>query len=71
MKPETALRPIGGNAAARPLLSRPDPLGELRRFMVEREKLYAQADHEINAEVLDVQRLVDKLVELASTIKAG
>jgi hypothetical protein len=38
---------------------------------VEREKLYAQADHEISAEVLDVKRLVDKLVELASTIKAG
>ena len=49
----------------------PDPLGELRRLFVEREKLYAQADHEINAEVLDVKRVVDKLAELASTIKAG
>jgi shikimate kinase len=71
VKPETALRRLGSTRAARPLLSRPDPLGELRRLMVEREMLYAQADHEISAEVFDVKRLVDKLVELASTIKAG
>jgi shikimate kinase len=71
VKPETALKRLGAARAARPLLSRPDPLGELKRLAVEREQLYAQADHEISAEVLDVKRLVDKLAELASTIKAG
>jgi len=70
VKPETALRRLGAQRAARPLLSRPDPLGELRRLLVERESLYAQADHEISVEVLDVKRVVDKLAELASTIKA-
>ena len=67
--PETALRRLGAQRAARPLLSRPDPLAELKRLLTEREQLYGQADHVISAEVLDVKRLVDKLVELASTIK--
>jgi shikimate kinase len=71
VKPETALKRLGGQSAGRPLLSRPDPLGELRRLLVERETLYAQADHEISVEVLDLKRVVDKLAELASTIKAG
>ena len=71
IKPETALARLGAQRAARPLLSRPDPLGELKRLLVEREQLYAQADHVVSAEMLDVQRVVDKLAELASTIKAG
>ena len=71
VKPETALKRLGGHSAARPLLSRPDPLGQLRRLLAEREVLYAQADHEISVEVLDLKRVVDKLAELASTIKAG
>jgi shikimate kinase len=71
VKPQTALQRLGAERSARPLLSRPDPLGELKRFLVDRERLYSQADHVISAEVLDVKRLVDKLVELASTIKAG
>jgi shikimate kinase len=71
VKPETALKRLGSQSGARPLLSRPDPLGQLRRLLAERETLYAQADHEMSVEVLDVKRVVDKLVELASTIKAG
>jgi len=71
VKPETALARLGAARAARPLLSRPDPLGELKRLLAEREQLYAQADHVVSAEVVDIKRLVDKLVELASTIKAG
>lgn len=71
VRPETALARLGAQRAARPLLSRPDPLSELKRLLVDREKLYTQADHVVSAEVLDVKRLVDKLVELASTIKAG
>lgn len=71
VKPETALARLGAQRAARPLLSRPDPLGELRRLLVDREQLYSQADHVVSAEMLDVKRLVVKLAELASTIKAG
>jgi len=71
VKPETALKRLGAQRAVRPLLSRPDPLGELRRLLAERETLYAQADHVVSTELLDVKRVVDKLVELASTIKGG
>ena len=71
VKPETALARLGAQRAARPLLSRPDPLGELKRLLAERESLYAEADHVVSAEVLDIKRLVQKLAELASTIKAG
>ena len=71
VKPETALARLGAARAARPLLSRPDPLGELKRLLAQREQLYAQADHVVSAEVVDMKRLVDKLVELASTIKDG
>ena len=69
VKAETALTRLGPQRAARPLLSRPDPLAELKRLLVEREPLYGQADHVISTEVLDVNRVVDKLAELASTIK--
>jgi shikimate kinase len=71
VRPETALARLGTQRATRPLLSRPDPLGELKRLLGERENLYGQADHVVSAEVVDLQQLVDKLVELASTIKAG
>ena len=71
VSPETALRRLGAQRAARPLLSRPDPLGELKRLLEEREALYANADHVVGAEVFDVKRVMDKVVELASTIKAG
>ena len=71
VKPETALARLGAQRAGRPLLSRPDPLGELKRLLAERETLYSQADHVVSAEMLDVKRVVEKLAELASTIKAG
>jgi shikimate kinase len=71
VKPETALARLGTQRATRPLLSRPDPLGELKRLLAEREALYASADHVVSAEVIDVKQLVQKLAELASTIKAG
>jgi len=66
--PETALKRLGAQRAARPLLSRPDPLGELKRLLKEREPMYNQADHVVSAEVYDVKRLVEKVAELASTI---
>jgi shikimate kinase len=71
VRPETAIARLGSQRVSRPLLSRPDPVGELRRLLREREHLYAQADHVVSAEVVDMKRVVDKLAELASTIEAG
>ena len=71
VRPETALARLGTQRSVRPLLSRPDPLGELKRLLSEREALYANADYVVNAEVIDIKQLVAKLAELATTIKAG
>jgi shikimate kinase len=71
VRPETALRRLGAQRAARPLLSRPDPLGELKRLLAVREPLYSQADEVVSAEVLDLKRLVAKLAELASAVGPG
>jgi shikimate kinase len=71
VRPETALARLGTQRTVRPLLSRPDPLGELKRLLSEREGLYATADYVVNAEVIDIKQLVAKLAELATTIKAG
>ena len=50
----------------RPLLVRPDPLGELRRLLAAREKAYESADHVINTELYNLQRVIEKVMELAS-----
>jgi len=71
VRPETAIARLGAARATRPLLSRPDPVGELRRLLAARRALYAQADHVVSTERLDFKRLVDRLAELASTIVAG
>jgi shikimate kinase len=65
--PETALKRLGPMRAMRPLLVRPDPLGELRRLLAAREKAYESADHVINTELYNLQRVIEKVMELAST----
>ena len=69
--PETALRRLGSERAARPLLNRPDPLGELRRLHRERDPLYRLADAVVNTEVLDLQQVIDEVRRLAATSSAA
>ncbi|HUF25993.1 MAG TPA: shikimate kinase [Gemmatimonadaceae bacterium] len=71
VRPETALRRLGPQQATRPLLVRPDPLGELRRLLEQREPLYATADFIIETERLDVQRVVDEVVRVAASVGRG
>ena len=52
VRPETALKRLGSERSTRPLLMRPDPLGELRRLLTARKALYESADHVIEAELL-------------------
>jgi hypothetical protein len=47
---------------------RPDPLAELRRLQAEREALYAAADWTVDTERLGIQRVVEKVAELAATL---
>lgn len=61
--PETALERLGSDRAGRPLLSRPDPAGELRRLLDARRAAYESADHTVDTERLNFQRVVDKVAE--------
>jgi len=66
VRPETALKRLHGDATARPLLNRPDPLAELRKLLAQREALYAHADHLINTEIVTLEQAVDRVVALAT-----
>ena len=64
--PATALRRLGPMRQMRPLLTRPDPLAELTRLYEAPRQAYEAADHVVNTELLDTQRVIEKVVELAT-----
>jgi len=48
---------------------RPDPLGELKRLLAQRQAAYESADHLVNTELIDLQTVIEKVSELASGIR--
>ena len=66
VRPETALKRLGPSRSARPLLSRPDPLAELKRLFELRKPIYEMADSVIDTELYGLQRVIEKVIELAS-----
>ncbi len=66
VKPETAVQRIGGERTTRPLLMRPDPLGELKRMLMQREPMFLKADHVIDTEKLKTQQVVEQVLKLAT-----
>jgi hypothetical protein len=50
----------------RPLLTRPDPLGELTRLLDARRAAYETADFTVSTELFDLQKVIQKVTELAS-----
>lgn len=64
--PATALKRLGPMRHMRPLLSRPDPLAEISRLLEARKGAYEAADFVVNAELLDTQRVIQKVSELAT-----
>lgn len=69
LRPETALKRLGSERSTRPLLMRPDPLGELRRLLNARKAAYEAADHVIEAELLDVEEVIKRVSTLAQTVR--
>lgn len=65
VRPETALKRLGAERTTRPLLMRPDPLGEIRRLLQARQKAYEAADHVIEAELLGVEDVIKRVSSLA------
>jgi shikimate kinase len=69
---ERAMARLAGASADRPLLAGPDPLGALRMLLRGRQSLYERAaDVVVSTDLLTVQQVTDKLVELASTPGEG
>ncbi|HEY6829361.1 MAG TPA: shikimate kinase [Gemmatimonadaceae bacterium] len=66
VQPETALQRLGTRRTLRPLLTRPDPEGELKRLYEQRRTAYETADHVVDTELYSLQRVIEKVMELAS-----
>lgn len=66
VRPDTALERLGPMRMMRPLLTRPDPLAELTRIFVARRAAYESADSTIDTELYGMQRVIEKVVALAS-----
>lgn len=64
--PATALKRLGPMRMMRPLLSRPDPTGELNKLLQARKAAYEAADHVVSTELFDLQKVISKVSELAS-----
>ncbi len=69
VKPETAMARIGDERATRPLLMRPDPLGELKRMLLQREPMFNGADHVIDTERLQPQQVVEEVLKIAGAAR--
>jgi shikimate kinase len=71
VRPETALKRLGGRRMTRPLLTRPDPVGELKKLLVQRREAYEAADHVIDTELFDSQKVIDKVAEIAQRMSVS
>ena len=65
VEPARALERLAGDVAARPLLRRPDPLGELERLLAARKDLYLLANHTVRVDFLREKEVVASIVALA------
>lgn len=65
VSPDAAIKRLGPLRGMRPLLSRPDPLGELERLLRERKAAYQSADAVVDTELYALQRVIEIVVQLA------
>ena len=65
VRPQTAIARLGPERATRPLLQRPDPLGEMKRLLDQRAPLYEGADSTIETDTLAPPLVVTQAAELA------
>ena len=64
VKLETAIKRLGPERSVRPLLVRPDPLGELRRLFEARRAAYEAADDTVETERLTAQQVIETVTQL-------
>ena len=61
VRPEVALQRLSKEAGSRPLLNRPDPLGEIKKLFAARQQAYQAADHEFGTELQTAQQVTDQI----------
>jgi shikimate kinase len=66
-RPAALVARMGASVSGRPTISRADPVAELARLLAAREPMYLQSDHTVDTEMMPVPKLVDIIVELATT----
>lgn len=66
-----ALARLARSRVVRPLLRTADPRATLAGLWEARERLYAQADLDLDVEVVDSQQVVEKVVALARNLTRG
>jgi shikimate kinase len=69
VRPETALQRLGPLRMMRPLLTRPDPIGELKRLLEARKAAYEASDHMVDTELFTLQRVIESVAELALGVR--
>jgi shikimate kinase len=62
IRPRTAIARMGRSVAGRPLLSRPNPVGELERLLRERRVAYESADYVVDVERVAISEVVRRIV---------
>jgi shikimate kinase len=62
VRPRTAINRMGRSVTTRPLLGRPDPVGELERLLKERRAAYESADYVVDVERVPVPEVVRRIV---------
>ena len=63
--PARALKRMGAQSVARPLLKRPDPLAELTKLLAEREPIYLLADHTVRVDYRNEKEVTASIVAIA------
>lgn len=71
VRPETALKRLAGESVIRPLVNRPDPLGELTKLFEERRNLYQAADVEVGTEMHTPQQVADEIISKVGIVGAS
>lgn len=66
--PATAVRRMGAAVGGRPLLSRPNPVGELEKLLATRREAYQGADVVVDAERIDAKEVTRRIVEKLSPV---
>lgn len=66
VRPESAIERLRKEAAVRPLLQHPDPLGELKKLLAQRQELYAKAAHVINTDAVSLEESAKQVAALAT-----